>query len=407
MPELTSFCGLMAALRKQRNLTYRALAERAKLSKSLLSDLENGRRKPNGPTAAAVDGALGAEGTLVAMAEAERIAALRAETGGKHREGDQVQHRREFLRSSAGLALGAAAPPPGSQWAGGSERIAAHRTLRAAQGQMDNLLGAASVYAQAVDHHRVVSEWLASATSAGEQAGIAALASDTGGFVGFLTYDLGMPELAARRYRDAVSDARLAKDPSHAANLLGQQSRITADQGHLADALELTDRALHIAGTRVHPAVRSWLHAVRANHHASMAQLGANEQSHAKEADRDLQDAWTLLASTHDGEVPPYIGYLDEAELLKWTGHTMLRIGGKTALKRGREALDAACNAWPSQSIRGSAEMLTSSASIHLASGEREAADAVITNAVSVATATRSARNLLAALAVQTRLATA
>ncbi|MFF3786274.1 helix-turn-helix domain-containing protein [Streptomyces sp. NPDC001933] len=406
MPDPTSFCGLMAALRAQQTLTFRALAAKAKVSKSLLSDLETGRRTPTVTTAAAVDRALGAKGTLEAMADAERRAALWAEAGGRRGEEDPMR-RRTLLKQGGGLlALGAVDALSSRLSASESERIGAHRAIRAAHGQMDNLAGAGSIYAQALDHHRSITGWLTSATSADERARIAALASDTGGFVGFLTYDLGNPELAAHHYRTAASHARLANDRSHAVNLMGQQSRISADQGRLDEALTLTDRALEIAGTRAHPAVRSWLHAVRAHHHALLSQAGANDQSHAKQADVDLHSAWTLLDVAHDGEVPPYIGYLSTAELQKWTGHTMLRLGDKNALKRGRTALDEAHTIWPSESVRGAAEMLTSSASIHLASGDHEAADAVITTAVSIATATGSARNLRAALAVQTRLAT-
>ncbi|WP_326681617.1 hypothetical protein [Streptomyces sp. NBC_01237] len=105
--------------------------------------------------------------------------------------------------------------------------------------------------------------------------------------------------------------------------------------------------------------------------------------------------------------MPPYIGYLDMAEIQKWVGHAMVRLGTSTpgALRRGREALDFAHASWPTDSVRGAAEMLTSSASIYLDSGEREAADSVINAAVTIAQDTGSARNLRDALAVRTRMA--
>ncbi|MFD5163484.1 hypothetical protein ACFWMJ_36460 [Streptomyces hawaiiensis] len=182
---------------------------------------------------------------------------------------------------------------------------------------MDNLRGAQAVYRQAVDHHHQILAWHACARGA-ERERIAALASDTGGFVGFLTYDLGQAELAATHYREAAAHAQQAGDISSCTNLIGQTSRILADLGHYDRALTLANLALHMAGTRAHPAVRSWLHAVRAHHHAC---LGGSRAAQA-----DLGTAWKLLDHADDGEKPPYIGYLSAAELNKWVGHTMVRL---------------------------------------------------------------------------------
>ncbi|WP_326682816.1 hypothetical protein [Streptomyces sp. NBC_01237] len=114
--------------------------------------------------------------------------------------------------------------------AGNDDLMNAHRAIRAAQGRMDNLCGASSVYAQACDHHRQVINWLHRTTSSADRACIAALAADTGGFVGFLTYDQGMTEMAAGYYLTAADHAQAAGDLSVAANLLGQYSRVAADR---------------------------------------------------------------------------------------------------------------------------------------------------------------------------------
>lgn len=396
-----------AELRRLRgDLSLRELARRACCSKSIINDLEHMRRSPTLPIAAGLDEALGAGGRLVSLAKAQRqcVSEEAAEVAPDRavddllREWDDVW-RRDFLKSTgavmaAGLGAGSASS------AGGRELMDAHVALRAAHGRLDNLRGAGAVYAQAVDHHRQILAWHSIVQTAVERRQIAAFAADTGGFVGFLTYDLGMAENAAAYYRDAAVYARQAGDLSCCTNLIGQMSRILADQGHYRRALTLADGALHLAGTSAHPAVRSWLHAVRAHHHACL--------NDARASQADLGTAWTLLERAHDGEKPPYISYLDAAELEKWTGHAMVRLGqaAPSFLRAGRTALDQARIAWPTTMVRGSAEVLTASARLYAACGDRDAAASLAVRAVAIATATGSARNLRAALTAQA-LATA
>lgn len=404
MPEADSE-SFAVQLRKLRgNMTLRELGSRANYSKSFISDLEHGRRSPTLPVARGLDRALGAGGELVSSAETQRQQHLSEEAAGAPdnavgnllREWDEMW-RRDFLKS-AGAAV-VANLGTDNTGASTTELMRAHNELRAAHGRLDNLRGASSVYAPAVDHHHQVLTWLSTARTTAEQKQIAALAADTGGFVGFLTYDLGMAENAAAYYRDAAGHARQAGDLSSCTNLLGQMSRILADQGHYRRALDLADGALHLSGTKTHPAVRSWLHAVRAHHHACL--------TNARAAQADLKNSWTLLERAHDGETPPYIGYLSAPELGKWTGHAMVRLGrtDPSFLTTGKTALDEARATWPATIVRGSAEMLTASAHIYAARGDRDEATDLASRSVAIATATGSARNLRAALAAQTLVA--
>jgi transcriptional regulator with XRE-family HTH domain len=399
-----------AALRRLRGeLTLRELARRACCSKSTVWDLEHGRRSPTAPIALGLDKALGAGGTLVSLAGAQRqrfsLEAARKTPDGAvddlPREWDDVW-RRDFLKSTAAASAAMAAglgTGQGSAAAGGRELMDAHIALRAAHGRLDNLRGAPAVYAQAVDHHQQVLAWHATAQTAAERRRIAALAADTGGFVGFLTYDLGMAENAAALYRDAAAWTKQAGDLSSCVNLIGQMSRILADQGRCRRALALAGSALHLAGTKAHPAVRSWLHAVRAHQHACLGD--------ARAAQTDLTTAWNLLERADDGEKPPYIGYLGSAELGKWTGHTMARLGhnAPSFLSTGKTAVDESRAAWPPTMVRGSAELLTVSARIYSACGDLDAAANLASRSIAVATATGSARNLRAALTAQAMVA--
>ncbi|MFE3163350.1 helix-turn-helix domain-containing protein [Streptomyces sp. NPDC059224] len=407
MPQATpgTFAAELRRLRGQTSL--RVLAQRANCGKSIISDLEHQRRPPTPWIAAALDKALTAGGTLVALAEAERQRA--SDRAGRTapdiavdgllgllRDWDDVL-RRDFLKTTSTAALLAAGLPTTPRLdADSHDLLQAHQDLRAAHGRLDNLQGAGTIHRQAVDHHHQITAWLATATGADRQR-VAALASDTGGFVAFLTYDIGQPELAAAHYRDAALHARDAGDISACTYLLGQMSRILTDIGQYPHALALTDRALSMAGTHAHPAVRSWLHAVRAHHHACLGNHHAT--------DTDLRTAWTLCSKADDGEKPPYIGYLDAAELNKWTGHALVRLITRkpNLASTGKTALDAARAAWPTTSIRGSAEVLTSSARIYHATGDADTAIHLADQAVAVATRTGSARNLRTALAAQAR----
>ncbi|MFD8263509.1 hypothetical protein ACFV19_32475 [Streptomyces griseoluteus] len=102
----------------------------------------------------------------------------------------------------------------------------------------------------------------------------------------------------------------------------------------------------------------------------------------------------------HDGETPPYVGYLSEPELHKWTGHAAVRLAAssRTMKRTGRQALDAARKAWPSSSVRGSAEVFTASARIYTAHGDLDQAGHLAAKASAIAIATGSVRNLRAAL---------
>ncbi|GLY89085.1 twin-arginine translocation signal domain-containing protein [Actinoallomurus iriomotensis] len=301
--------------------------------------------------------------------------------------------RRNFLRNTglAGAALAAGLPADGMP-GGGREFIDAHKALRAAQGRLDNLRGASAVYASATDHHRQVLAWRAAAPTTAERQRIAALAADTGGFVGFLSHDLGLHDRAVWHYRDAVEHAGQAGDLSQRVNLLGQMSRIVNESGHYSGARALTDEALSLAGTKAHPAVRCWLHAVRAHHHACLADTRACQS--------DLSAAWRLLARADDGEIPLYIGYLDAAEINKWVGHASLALSRFTPalLRPGRTAVQEAQDAWPAAHVRGRAELLTVQARLHLVHGERDIAAEFAARAVAIARNTGSARNLRAAL---------
>ncbi|MFJ6354814.1 hypothetical protein ACIQKB_35825 [Streptomyces sp. NPDC092046] len=102
--------------------------------------------------------------------------------------------------------------------------------------------------------------------------------------------------------------------------------------------------------------------------------------------------------------MPPYIGYIGAAELGKWVGHSLARLGATRPrlVGSGISALEQTHAAWPTASRRGFAEVHTASARIYLASGDLDQAADHAAEGVSIATATESTRNLNAAFAAQT-----
>jgi tetratricopeptide (TPR) repeat protein len=404
------------ALRRLRGQTsVRGLARRANCSKSYIWDLEQGNRQPTPGVVRALDAALRARGTLISLAEPtdkpEAVTAgVRAsacgdlpvpvpeveqdETAWRTLEEilgwwDEMLLRRNFLIGGSAIALAGAPFGAGTQpEAGSRELLDAHRELRAVYGRLDNLHGPATVYAQAAEQHRQLLDWHDQASSATERLQIGAVAADTGGFIGWLAYDLGRYREAAGWYRQAAALAADIGDVDQCAYTLGQMSRTLAECGQHAEALRFAEAAVSVAGTAAHPAVRSFIRAVRANHHAALGDAQATLA--------DLDAAAALLGRADDGHVPHYVGYHDAGDLQKWTGHALVRLSAAdpALLTAGRAAIEAAWSTWPPAHIRGSAEVLATHARARLASHDVEHAAQLTLQAFTVAATTSSVRNL-------------
>ncbi|GAB1333452.1 hypothetical protein ACE1SV_00420 [Streptomyces sp. E-15] len=117
------------------------------------------------------------------------------------------------------------------------------------------------MYSAARDHHERICAWLASTNSDTERRRLNALASGTGGFVGFLTYDLGQCELAIGHYRVAAAHASRAGDISSccetwtspmvrgSAEVLTASARMSIAHHDLDQARHLVDQAIFITAT--------------------------------------------------------------------------------------------------------------------------------------------------------------
>jgi putative transcriptional regulator len=309
---------------------------------------------------------------------------------------DGLMRRRDLLigagAAAAGLSLGADLDLAALAATGGGgldpETLAAHADLQAAHGRIDNLHGPVAVHAPATAHHRQLLAWYPNLTSDAERHQLAGLLAVTGGFLGWLSFDLGRYGEAATWFRQAAGLAADVGDTSLCANNIGQASRALAHAGLHDDARRLADAAITVAGTAAHPAVRSWLHGVRAYHHA----LAGDRRTCLA----DLRTASAVIESVSDDK-PGYIGYVDHAEIQKWAGHALVTLGtdgsDTSLLRSGGDAIKDADAHWRPTMVRGRAEVIVTRARAALATGHVDEAAAHTWDAYRISKQTNSRRN--------------
>ncbi|MGW6745003.1 helix-turn-helix domain-containing protein [Streptomyces sp. NPDC055025] len=316
---------------------------------------------------------------------------------------DDLMRRRTLLTAGGASAAGVLAPqlfaavPLGGQ-STAPEVFAARGQITDSFRRLDNLLGAASVYEQAYDHHRRLMMWHRAAPAA-ERAQVAALVADSGALMGWLNVDLEQYAEASRCYREAAEAAVDVGDDSMYAYLISRMSRVLADCGLHRDALRFANAAAEHAAGGGHLLVGSWVAVTRAYVHAC---LGAERAclSDINEAERQLAKA------VAQGEpAPPCLAYFDEVHLEKWTGYALMQLGAGRWTVRAQAALERTAARWSGDLVRGAAEVSTAVAAARIAQGEIEEAVRWTRQAYDVAASTRSARNLRRVVAVRAQLA--
>jgi hypothetical protein len=153
----------------------------------------------------------------------------------------------------------------------------------------------------------------------------AALAlADAAALAGWQALDAGDPRKAWDLHDIAKSAARQADNAASLAHVTAQQAYALLDAGQPADAVELLDYANSRANTsQIPPRLRSWLAAAHAEF---LAAAGMRS-----EAMRQLDAASGLLPA---GDTDPELPYLmlNEANLARWRGHCLARLGATRRL---------------------------------------------------------------------------
>jgi transcriptional regulator with XRE-family HTH domain len=318
---------------------------------------------------------------------------------------DELMRRRNFLGGAGaiaatsvlagGMPAAAAALPPVSDRPEVFETCA---RLTATYRQMDNLLGPAAVYGQAMDHHKRLSSWMLQAHTSTDRRRLGQLVTDSGDLLAWLSCDLGRRDQAAVLYRQAAEAARALGDVSRQAYLVGRMSSNLLEMRQPDEGLLLAEAAERLAGTAATPLVRSWLAMIHAQAHASH---GYDHACHA-----DLDRAAALLERAAREPREDYIAFWDTARLHRSSGRALLKLGESktTAVGEGRRALDEALSMWPQRAVRDSAGLLTTAASARLVQGDIAETARLTGRAFDIASRTGSPRLLQEISGLRTRM---
>ncbi|HKE75671.1 MAG TPA: hypothetical protein VKB57_18770 [Acidimicrobiales bacterium] len=312
---------------------------------------------------------------------------------------DRSLGRRELLAGAGpGPALDAAAAAvPGPAGGDLAEALEATAGLTATYWRLEGLFGPKTVYAQALDHHRVLTGWLRHSEDGDLWCPVADLAANAGVLVGWLHFDLEQYEQAAAVYRRTLDLADRLGDANLQSFVTGRMSRTLSECERHPEALAMAEMAERL-GAGAGPSVRSWLAATRAYVHAC---VGDDRSSRG-----DLDRAFGLLDGAGAERPPAYIAYYGRPNMQKWAGHTLLRLAEHRAARpsEGRSAIDEALSIWPGSGVRESGEVLVAAASARLAEREVDEAVALTGRAYDVAARTGSPRVLRHVIRVRQRM---
>ena len=294
-------------------------------------------------------------------------------------------------------ALGGSPSAPHHDVDGG---IAAHAALTTSYWRLEGAFGPSTVYAQALDHHRVLTDWLAQTSDLGLRRQVADLTANADVLLGWLHFDLEQYDRAALVYRNALDIADELEDVDLRAFVVGRMSRTLSECQRHDEALALADLAERQGRRGARPSVRSWLAATRAYVHAC---VGDEMASRA-----DLDRAFALLDDDSGDRLPTYIAFYGQPNLEKWAGHTVLRLADDRSAspQEARSAIEGALAIWPGSGVRESGEVLAAAASARLVEGEVDEAIRLTRDAYDVAIRTGSPRVLRHVTRVRRRMAT-
>lgn len=321
----------MRALLRQRGLSFRALAARTYHGKSHLHDLAVGRKAPTPDVARRIDDALGAGGTLAALADPDAAAAPPAWGDGWHRA--DAEHLADMLTRSAPTPGNAAAlahqwliadPPQLYELRAG--RRVGHATVervehRVAQlRRLDDHIGGHQTYALVTAELSATADLLrAGAYTEPVGRRLLSAAADLCQLGGFIAADTGRRGDARRLYLAGMRAGHAAGDPATAGNNLSALAYLEANIGDPREAVTLARTAYVGARAAADPAGRALLLERAAWAHARAGDAGP--------AERTLGSVDDAYAQHRPGEAAPWAYWLtpDEVEIMAGRVWTQLR----------------------------------------------------------------------------------
>ncbi|MFF1733721.1 transcriptional regulator [Streptomyces sp. NPDC058247] len=140
--------------------------------------------------------------------------------------------------------------------------------------------------------------------------------ADLAGCVGWMSHDTAQWHAAIRHLTLAVHAARESGDRNLTAHLLQCLARIWGYLGRPDIASDCIALALYGTRNSAHPVLRAGLH--------SLAARFAALQGDSSEALRNVRHAQEIFGEETPDELPPYVAYLDHAELSSTLGEVLL-----------------------------------------------------------------------------------
>ncbi|MFY1689266.1 helix-turn-helix domain-containing protein [Plantactinospora sp. WMMB782] len=288
----------MRRLRAERGLSLRELARVAFYGKSYLHELETGAKEPTQQAALRIDGALGADGALAALAQ----------TG--------VRRRAVIAHAGIAVVLPEAILDYGRRVSADVPQQIADRTARLRR--IDDYLGGADTYqmytAELNSTLRLIQD---GSYPDGTGRALLSVCAEQAQMAGWAAFDAGRYDEAERLYGTSLTAARDAGDAPLAGNAMAFVAYQDLALGRPATATIV--EACETADPTATPSVRALLHMRRAWIHAVHGQ--------PEDAERHLDIGVTCLTDQDDRPEPDWVYWVDQQEAEIMTGRcwTVLR----------------------------------------------------------------------------------
>ncbi|SEP91435.1 tetratricopeptide repeat protein [Lentzea albida] len=228
----------------------------------------------------------------------------------------------------------------------------------------DHKFGAVVVLDQLNSLVRQIEEYRTFSVSSRHRERLAAILTDARTLAGWTALDRGSQLQAWQYHEDAKVSAREADSPQLLAHAAAQQAVILLDIGQPAEAVELLEYARYVAENRAPSLLRSWLAAAHGEGLAADGQRDA--------ALRAFDDASSLLPTNPVDPEMPFL-LLNEGQLVRWRGSSLLRLGDQDAINQ----LEAAVRdlATPGlNAVRGQTNLYVDLAFAYAAAGDSRGA---------------------------------
>lgn len=228
----------------------------------------------------------------------------------------------------------------------------------------DQRFGALVVLDQLNSLVRQIENYRAFSVSTQHRERLAAILTDARTLAGWTALDRGSQLQAWQYHEDAKVSAREADSPSLLAHAAAQQAVILLDIGEPAAAVDLLEYARYVAENRAPSLLRSWLAAA---HGEGLAAAGQRDKSLSA-----FDDASSLLPTNPVDPEMPFL-LLNDGQLTRWRGSSLLRLGDQDAISQ----LEAAVRDLSSPerwAVRGQTNMYVDLAFAYAAAGDSRGA---------------------------------